>query len=232
MEFETQVEGILRRTDDVKSFRFKRPLGFEFEPGQYIYITIPVGGEKKEKHFSISSSPTEKNFIEMTKKITDHEFSRALDKLQIGDEVSIDGPYGEFTFTGEYPRIGMITGGIGITPLKSIITYCTDTGINSQITLLYGNRTEESIVFREELNSLEQRNKNLRVIHTMSRPGANWKGRRGHVDRTMIKEEIPDYADRVFYVCGPPALVEDLVNALATLGVPAEKIKVEDFPGY
>ncbi|MBN1455049.1 MAG: xylene monooxygenase [Methanomicrobia archaeon] len=231
MEFETRVEEILRRTDDVKSFRFTRPHGFDFDPGQYIYITISIGGEKKEKHFSISSSPTE-NFLEMTKKITDHEFSRALDKLQIGDEVVIDGPYGEFTFTGEYPKIGMITGGIGITPLKSILTYCTDTGITTQITLLYGNRSEETIAFREELNSLEQQNKNLRVIHTLSRPGADWKGRRGHVDLAMIKEEIPDYADRVFYVCGPPALVEDLVNALVTLGVPAENINMEDFPGY
>lgn len=233
MEFETKVEEILRRTHDVKSFRFRRPQGFNFEPGQFLFITVLIDGEKKRKHFTISSSPTEKSFIEFTKKIIeDHEFSTALDKLQIGDWAYIDGPYGDFTFKGEYPKIGMITGGIGITPLRSMIKYCTDNGINSQITVLYGNRSEENIAFGEELSNLERRTKNLRIVHTLSRPGDEWKGRRGHVDLQMIKDEIPDYMERVFYVCGPPALVTDLVNALKTLGVPNEKIKTENFFGY
>ena len=232
MEFETRVNEILRRADDVKSFRFRRPQGFDFDPGQFLYITILIDGEKRSKHFSISSSPTERNFIELTKKITDHEFSTALDKLKVGDWAYIDGPYGEFTFKGEYPKIGMITGGIGITPLLSIIQYCTDTGIDSQITLLYGNRSEETIAFRKELSKLEQRNKSLKLLHILSRPSADWKGRRGHIDLQLIREELPDYMERVFYVCGPPSLVTDLVDALNTLGVPAANIKTEDFLGY
>lgn len=233
MEFETRVEEILRRADDVKSFRFRRPEGFDFDSGQFLFITILIDGEKKRKHFTISSSPTEKSFIEFTKKIReDHEFSTALDKLQIGDWAYIDGPYGEFTFKGEFSKIGMITGGIGITPLMSMINYCTDNGLNTQITLLYGNKSEESIAFGEELSNLEKRNKNLRIVHTLSRPSDKWTGRRGHVDLQMIKDEIPDYVERVFYVCGPPALVTDLVNALKTLGVPDEKIKTENFFSY
>ncbi len=233
MEFGTRVEEIIRRAHDVKSFRFRRPEGFDFDPGQFLFITILIGGEKKRKHFTISSSPTEKSFIEFTKKIMeDHEFSTALDKLQIGDWAYIDGPYGEFTFTGEFPKIGMITGGIGITPFMSMINYCTDNGLNAQITLLYGNRSEESIAFWEELSNLEKRNKNLRIIHTLSHPSDEWKGRRGHVDLQMIKDAIPDYGERVFYICGPPALVTDLVTALKKLGIPDEKIKTENFFGY
>jgi ferredoxin-NADP reductase len=233
MEFETRVDGILRRAHDVKSFRFRRPQGFDFDPGQFLFITILIGGEKKRKHFTISSSPTEKSFIEFTKKIMeDHEFSTALNELQIGDWAYIDGPYGEFTFKGEFSTIGMITGGIGITPLRSMIKYCTDNALNSQITLLYGNRSEENITFGEELSNLEKRNKNLRIVHTLSHPSDKWNGRRGHVDLQMIKDEIPNYLERVFYVCGPPALVNDLVNALKTLGVPDGKIKTENFFGY
>ena len=232
MEFETRVKEVVRRADDVKSFRFERPQGFDFDPGQFFYITILIDGKKKSKHFSISSSPTERGFIELTKKITDHEFSAALDKLQIGDWAYIDGPYGEFTFKGEYPKIGMITGGIGITPLLSILHYCTDTKIDSQITLLYGNRSEETIAFREELSRLEQRNKSLKVLHILSRPSADWKGKRGHIDLQLIRDELPDYLERVFYVCGPPSLVTDLVDALNTLGVPAANIKTENFLGY
>jgi ferredoxin-NADP reductase len=110
------------------------------------------------KHFPISSSPTEIEFLEFTKKITDHEFSVALDALRAGDPATIDGPYGDFTFRGEFPKVGMITGGIGITPLRSMIRYCTDRSVETDITLLYGNRNEENIVFHEELEGLEKRN--------------------------------------------------------------------------
>ncbi len=232
MEFETSVYEIIKRTHDVKSFRFKRPKEFEYDPGQYLFITILIDGEKKTKHFTISSSPTEKEYIEFTKKITDHEFSVALDMLKIGDWAYINGPYGEFIFKGEHAKVGMLTGGIGITPFRSMTKYCMDNGIKSQMTLLYGNRNEESIVFKEELDSLEKKNPNLRVVHTLSRPSDRWKGRRGHVDLQMVREEIPDYMERAFYVCGPPALVTDCVNILKTLKVPDNKIKTEDFPGY
>ncbi len=232
MEFEISVDEIIRRTHDVKSFRFKRPRGFDYDPGQFFFVTILIDGEKSKKHFTISSSPTEKEFIEFTKRITEHEFSAALDKLKIGDWVQIDGPYGDFTFKGEYPRVGLMTGGIGITPLRSMIKYCTDKGIKSQITLLYGNRSEENIVFKEELDRMEKENGNLRIIHTLSRPGQEWKGRQGHIDIQMVREEIPDYDDHVFYMCGPPSLVADCVSVLKALRISADKIKKEDFPGY
>ncbi len=232
MEFETSVDEIIRRTHDVKSFRFKRPGGFDYDPGQFFFVTILIEGEKSKKHFTISSSPTEKEFIEFTKRITEHEFSAALDKLKIGDWVQIDGPYGDFTFKGEYPRVGLVTGGIGITPLRSMIKYCTDKRIKSRVTLLYGNRSEENIVFKEELDRLEKENGNLRIIHTLSHPGEQWKGRQGHIDIQMVREEIPDYDEHVFYVCGPPFLVTDCVSVLKTLKIPDDKINKEDFPGY
>lgn len=232
MEFETSVDKIIRRTHDVKSFRFKRPGGFDYDPGQFFFVTILIEGEKRKKHFTISSSPTEKEFIEFTKRITEHEFSVALDKLKIGDWVQIDGPYGDFTFKGEYTRVGLMTGGIGITPLRSMIKYCTDKRIKSQITLLYGNRNEENIVFKEDIDRMEKENGNLRIVHTLSRPAEEWKGRKGHIDVQMVREEIPDYDDHVFYVCGPPSLVTDCVSVLKALRIPDDKINKEDFPGY
>lgn len=232
MKFETSVYEIIKRTPDVKSFRFRRPQGFDYDPGQFLFVTILSEGKKITKHFTISSSPTEKEFIEFTKKITDHEFSVALDMLKIGDWAYLDAPYGNFTFKGEYPRVGMITGGIGITPLRSMIKYCTDKGMNSRITFLYGNRNEESIVFKEELESMEKLNQHLRVIHTLSQPGDVWKGRRGHIDAQMVKEEIPDYKECVFYVCGPPSLVTGSIEILRTLRIQDAMIHSENFPGY
>ena len=232
MEFETSVDEIIKRTHDVKSFRFKRPGGFDYDPGQFFFVTILIGGEKTTKHFTISSSPTENEFIEFTKRITDREFSAALDKLRVGDWAHIDGPYGNFTFKGEYPRIGMITGGIGITPFRSMIKYCTDKGIKSRITLLYGNRSEENIAFKEELDRIEKENGSLRIVHALSRPDEGWKGKRGRIDLRMVREEIPDCDEHVFYVCGPPSLVTDCVDILKTLKIPDGKINKEDFPGY
>jgi ferredoxin-NADP reductase len=232
MEFDSRVAEIIRRTADVKSFRFKRPEGFDYDPGQYMYVTILINDTKLTKHFSISSSPTETEFIEFTKRITDHEFSVALDHFKIGDWAHIEGPEGEFIFKGEYPKVGMIAGGIGITPIRSIIKYCTDKGIESQITLLYGNRSEESIAFKDELESLARQNPNLKIVHVLSEVSDDWRGRRGRIDLPMIKEEIPDCDKRVFYICGPPSMVTSMVNALKMFKIKYEKIKTENFPGY
>ncbi|MCE8422618.1 MAG: FAD-dependent oxidoreductase [Candidatus Methanoperedens sp.] len=232
MKYETSVSEIIERTHDVKSFRFNRAQGFDYDPGQFLFVTILSEGKKITKHFTISSSPTEKECIEFTKKITDHEFSVALDRLKIGDRAYLDGPYGDFAFKGEYPRVGMITGGIGITPLRSMIKYCTDEGMKSRITFLYGNRNQESIVFKEELDHLKKLNQNLRVIHTLSQPDEKWTGRRGHIDVQMVLEEIPDYEECVFYVCGPPSLVTNSVEILKTLKIQDDMIHKENFPGY
>jgi ferredoxin-NADP reductase len=232
MKFQAEVEEILPRTGNVKSFRFARPRDFFYQPGQWMFVTILVDGEWTIHHFTISSSPTEREFLEFTKKITDHPFSLALDRLRPKDPAFIDGPYGEFTFNGEHPKVGMITGGIGITPLRSMVRYCTDRSVSSQITLLCGNRNEESIVFREELEEMRGQNPHLKIVHCLSHPSDAWKGRRGHVDGATIIEEIPDYRDRVFFVCGPPALVSNLEATLGSLQIPPSQIKTEQFPGY
>jgi len=232
MEFETTVADIIQRTPEVKSFRFNRPESFDYNPGQFIFVTILMSGQKATRHFSISSSPTEKEYLEFTKKITDHEFSVGLDHLHAGDWAYLNGPLGEFTFQGEHPKIALITGGIGITPMRSIIKFCTDNKISSDIILLYGNRNEQSMVFRDELDDMVKINHNLRVVHCLSHPTDTWKGRLGHVDTRLIQDEIPDYGDRIFYVCGPPALVTDLKNALMALNIPGDRINSETFPGY
>jgi ferredoxin-NADP reductase len=126
----------------------------------------------------------------------------------------------------------MITGGIGITPFRSMIKYCADNGTKSQIILLYGNRNEENIAFKEELEMLTRQNRNLKIVHTLSQPNENWKGRQGYIDLQMITEEVPDYLERVFYVCGSPELVTSILNVLKTLKITENNVKTENFSGY
>jgi len=232
MKFETSVSDIIPRTHNVKSFRFPRPKDLEYKAGQFMFITIKSRDEEMKKHFTISSSPTEKDHMEFTKKLTGSEFSNALETMQVGDWAMIDAPYGRFTFEGEYEKIGMLSGGIGITPLRSICKYCTDIQLETKITLLYGNLTERDIVFRKELTKMQEQNKNLKVMFTLDHPSEDWTGYTGYIDAKMIKAEIPDYMDRVFYTCGPPGMIRAIVKLLEELNLPKEQIKREIFSGY
>jgi len=197
-----------------------------------MFITIKSGEEEMKKHFTISSSPTETDFIEFTKKLTGSKFSIALDALEMGDWARIDAPYGVFTFEGEFEKIGMLSGGIGITPLRSICKYCTDMQLETEIILLYSNHFERDIVFRREIEEMQERNKNLKVVFTVSEPSESWTGYRGRINAQMIEREIPDYMERVFYTCGPPRMVEAMEKLLGDLHVPQKQIKKENFPGY
>ena len=234
--FETEASDIIGRTSNVKSFRFKTAKDADFKPGQFFLVTIKIDGAERTKHFSFSNSPTEKGYIEFTKRITDSEFSKALNKLKIGDWARLKLPYGSFTFEGEYEKIAFLSGGIGITPIRSICKFLTDTKKPTDIVLLYGNNKEEDIIFREDLDEVQAANKNIRIVYTLISPDidkSKWKGKTGFINDKMIKEEIADYKERVFYICGPPKMVEGLIGVLKNkLSIQENKIKTENFTGY
>ena len=232
MKNETYVKEIIPRTHNVTSFRFPRPAALEYKAGQFFFITLKADGRELKKHFSFSSSPTEKAHIEFTKKLSDSDFSTALKALKPGDWARIDAPYGKFTFEGEHEKIGLLAGGIGITPFKSICQYCTDMHLDTKVTLLYGNRTENDIAFRKELETLQQQNRNLKVVLILNEADSNWKGATGLITANMIKKEIPDYKETTFYTCGPPKMVEIMKKLVTQMGLPEVQLKREYFTGY
>ncbi len=231
MSFETEVIETIQRTPDIKSIRFRRPQGFNYLAGQYMFITLSSGSNQMNKHFTISSSPTE-SFLEITKRLTGHEFANALANLKVGDHVSLNGPYGDFTFQGEHHKIGMLSGGIGITPLRSMIKYSTDKHLETSIILLYSSSHEDDIAFRDELEEAGKQNHNIKLINTITRPGPGWKGLTGRIDAEMVKKFMPDYMERTFYTSGPQKMVDAMVSILRDLKLPEEQIKQEYFPGY
>jgi len=231
MQTETKVTQVLSRTRDALSVRFARPEDFDYLPGQYMFITLGCKDEQKTKHLTISSSPTE-DFLEVTKRLTGHEFSNALREIKAEDRVIIRGPYGDFTFQGEHDKICMLSGGIGITPLRSMIRYSTDKGLSANMVLLYSNSHEDDIIFEDDLESMEKQNPNLKVVNTITKPSPVWKGLKGRIDRDMIVREVPDYADRVFFTSGPRKMVDAILTLLKDLGLPENQIKQEYFPGY
>lgn len=239
--FETEVVGIIRRTHNVKSFRFKQTREVDFKPGQFFFVTIKINGKERTKHFSFSNSPTEKGYYEFTKRLTGSEFSNALDNLSVGDWTKLKMPYGDFTL--DYlkglnlrnKKIVFLSGGIGITPIRSMCKYIVEKDISIDVKLLYGNRTENDIIFKNDFDNISSKNENINIIYTLDSPKnpSQWRGKRGFITSEMIREEVSDYEDRVFYVCGPPVMVKSLTETLGKeLKIPEEKIKLEGFTGY
>jgi len=234
-EFETKVVEIIQRTHDIKSFRFAVPEDIDFKPGQFFRVTIRIKEQEATKHFSFSNSPTEKGYVEFTKRITNSEFSQALDQLKIGDWAKIKMPYGLFTFEGEYEKIAFLIGGIGITPVRSICKYVCDRKLPTDIVIIYGNKTEKDIAFHEDFSKMAAENNRLRVVYTLDNPidKTVWEGRIGLINSRMVKEEIPDYLERVFYICGPPKMVNSLISVIHNeLKIDNGKIILENFSGY
>lgn len=230
MWHETSFREIIPRTKDTKSFRLEKPEGFKSIAGQWMYVNIKVNGVVKLHHFTISSSPTE-DFIEFTKKITSSEYSQALDHMKEGDWVKFSSPMGNFTYNSEKIKIGALTGGIGITPLRSICKFCTDKKLDTSIVMLYSNKTEDEIVFKDQLDAMQKADSHLDIKYVLTRE-PDWKGLKGHIDSKMIQEQIPDYKERTFYICGPPSMNAVLKKALEGLSLPEDHILLEDFTGY
>ena len=236
LTFETEVIEVVDRAPGVKSFRFRPDERLEFKPGQFFFVGIMIDGAERTKHFSFSNSPTEKDYIEFTKRLTGSDFSNALSALKPGDWAKIKAPMGNFTYNGIPEKIVFLSGGIGITPIRSICKFITDKSIGSDIVLLYGNNTEADIIFKQDLDKIARVNENLKIVYTLTSPAINkdnWQGRRGYIDKAMIAEELPDYNERTFYICGPPAMVSALKEILnKDLEIPGEKIVTENFTGY
>jgi ferredoxin-NADP reductase len=232
MHFESHVKQIIQQTPYVKSFRLERPVGMECLAGQYIIVTIKSDVKELREPLTISSSPTERDYLEFTKKLTGHPFSKALEALKVGDMVLIEAPFGDFTFKDDLDKIAMIAGGVGITPLRCMIRYATDNQLKTNIILLYSNRYEDEIVFKNELEEMQRQNKNLLVVNTITRPSDKWKGLTGRINREMIEKVIPDYKKRIFFICGPPEMAKAIIEILKGMDIPESMIRYEYFPGY
>nr|WP_321498990.1 FAD-dependent oxidoreductase [uncultured Methanolobus sp.] len=222
----------MKRTYNVKSFRFKRPDDFDYKAGQYVIITLKDGEKKMGKPFTLSSSPSEKDHIEFTKKLTGHEFSNMLDAMSPRDKATIKGPFGKLTFEGERDKIALLSGGIGITPMISICKYCTDMKLDTDIMLVCSDKTEEDMIFTEELEEMTKQNPNLKVFNTLTRASESWTGCRERICENLILREVPDYYERTFYVCGPPPMVDSMVELLQAMKIPDSDINKESLIGY
>lgn len=232
-----RVGRIFQETPNVKTYRLMNPLGgvlpFSYLPGQFLTLTVAPDGKPVKRGYTIASSPTQHDYAEITVK---HEeggvVSGFLDnQVHQGDLLEASGPSGSLTFTGrECQCILLIGGGVGITPLMSVLRYLTDRSWPGDIFLVYGCKTPREIIFREELDYLQRRHPNLHVVLTVSNAnGAEWKGPTGRITKELIVQFVPDIVSRYVHICGPVPMMEATKSILAELGVPKDRVKTEAF---
>lgn len=208
-------------------------LPFTYFPGQFMTVSAPIAGKTVRRSYTIASSPTQLHYASITVKREDHGvFSRYLhDEIEEGDTLDVVAPNGKFTFTGtEADGIVLIAGGVGLTPMMSIIRYLTDIGWHKDIYLLFCCRTTSDFMFREELEQLQERHPNLHVFASMTRAdGAIWMGLKGRFTKEILSHLVPEIEKHRVHVCGPPPMMEAMLSMLAELGVPEEQVHTEAF---
>ena len=228
---------IFEESPGVKTFRLASPdevaLPFTYYPGQFVTLSLSLEGKTLKRSYTIASSPTQMHYCGLTvKREPNGMVSRFLhDQVNEGDLLEVSGPTGKFVFTGqESDRILLIGGGVGITPLMSVVRYLTDIGWGKEINLLYCCRTPEDFIYKEELELLQERHSNLHVAVTITRPeGTAWMGLTGRFTPTIIKHLVPEVQNCRIHVCGPGNMMGGVLESLNTLKVPTENIKTEAF---
>lgn len=209
----------------------------DFIPGQYFWVELldpPYDDERgPRRHISVVTSPTERGVLGLATRLRDSGFKRSLAELEVGDEVEVEDPKGNFLLPPETGReYVFVAGGIGITVFRSMLRYIRDKELPYHVTLVYSNRDRESAAFLDELAELERELPDLRVVLTMTDdPG--WDGERRRIGPELLTDALGEDLSRyVYLVAGPPGMVEGVSESIQAAGVPEEQILASRFAGY
>jgi ferredoxin-NADP reductase len=208
----------------------------DFKPGQYFWVELfdpPYQDEKgPRRHISVVTSPTERGVLGLCTRLRDSAFKRSLAELEVGDEVEVEEPKGDFVLPEDTgPAYVFVAGGIGITVFRCMLRYIADTGEPYKVTLVYSNRDRESTPFLDELQELEQTVPGFRLVLTMTEdPG--WEGETRRIDEHLLRDHLGELDPLTFLVAGPPLMVEGVAASLQEAGVPEERVIPARFSGY
>lgn len=236
-KWETELIEIIEETPDVKTFRFEKPKDWSFVPGQYVMVFFPDILGRKNRAYSIASSPNSE-YIDLTIKLYGL-FTHHMWTLSEGSSWTLRGPYGHFTLDLQRSNDVLLLGaGVGVTPLISMIRWATEVKSARRFLLLYSNKKPKDIIFLDELQTLERMNPNIKVVYTLTRLQDklkdSWPGLTGRIDAEMIKNEValwkrPGGEFPTSLSCGPVPMLNTVEEVLTEIGWPKEEIKYEKF---
>ncbi len=219
------------------AFYFSKPSGLTFKAGQFADFTLinpsETDAEGDTRGFSLGA-PYEEDLIFATR-MRDTAFKRNLKKMAIGTEVIFDGAYGSFTLQNntKVPAV-FLSGGIGITPVRSIILQAKHDKTAHKIFLFYANKTPKDAAFLEELTAVQETNSNFTLIASMTdtEGSKDWKGETGFFTKEMLQKYIGDLSQPIYYISGPASMVTSIRKTLNEAGIDDDNIRTEEFSGY
>lgn len=230
--YETTIEVAKLVTPRNMHLKFKLPPGKEIhlKAGQFVQVFVPQPDKPRRTSYSVSSAPQHTDSFELcVTKVEGGKSSTYLHNLKPGDKVTVMGPLGKFTQPDPLPRdVVYVATGSGIAPFRSMISDVLAKKTPRAMYLLFGNRFDEDVIYKDEWEKIAATNKNFKYFFTLSKPSANWKGAKGYVQE-KIAEFVPNPAEKDFYICGLSPMINAVQEKLLALGVPKEQIHFEKF---
>jgi len=234
-ELNLTVSEIIDETPSTKTLRLTPADGYlpPFQAGQYINIFVTLAGIRSSRPYSMASSPAQTAYYDVTVRRVENGFvsNYLLDEVTVGDSFVTTSPAGLFYYNPLFhgKHLVFLAGGSGITPFMSMVREVTDRGLDRNITLIYGSRDPEDIIFKDELEERAERHGNFTFIPVISEPPPSYSGHRGFITAELMEKLLGDMKDRMIYVCGPEEMYRFCLPELDKLGVPKKRVRQEVF---
>lgn len=240
MSFQLILNKKERFTESIYGFWFNANGGtINFNPGQFLDWRLDhkdPDSRGVQRFFTVASSLTERDILLTTKIIKNSStFKKSLKKLQAGDKIMVEGPYGEFILPEKKEKkIVFIAGGIGITPFRSMIKHLLDIKEKRDIVLFYGVNSTEEIVFGNLFSQVEKDLgiETIYVVKDENSTSKDWQGETGYIDADIIRRHVGNTNDFIFYISGPEPMVHGISDMLIKAGIKQKQLKYDYFPGY
>ena len=210
---------------NVRHFVFEAPevRQLAFTPGQFVSLMEMLGGKRITRPFSIASAPDGNRFEICSNLVEDGPFSPHLFAMKPGDTLEMAAPLGFFVLRNPGREAIFVATGTGIAPFRSMLHAYMGQGYSGKLTLIFGVRYEQNLMYREEFEQLSRCRPNFHFWPTLSRPGVEWTGRTGHVQKHLL-EAIADRRDLDVYACGLKLMVDDVCSLLKDIGFDRKQI--------
>ena len=221
------------------AFYFDKPSQFAFTPGQFVDLTLPQPSETdaagNTRAFSIASAPQESTLMVATR-LRDTAFKSELQRMPLGSTVRMEGPFGKLLLHTDQTRPAVfLSGGIGITPFRSMLVQAAMQQSSHRMVLFYSNRRPEDAPFLEELQALQNKNPHYRFVGIMTEPVKSsrpWAGETGRLNAALLSKYLLNIEKPIYYVVGPPGMVVALRTMLKDARINDSDIRTEQFAGY
>lgn len=223
--------------DGTMEFMLSKPDNFAYQAGQFFSLILPKPSEETRRRnyvhtFSYATAPYEANIAAATRMRADSIYKNAIKEIPVGSELEVDGSWGDFVLNpDETAPVVYIIGGIGVTPVRSMVAQATKEQSSRSLTLLYANNSQASAAYLNDFEGYAKQNSNFKFVPIFSEEAVAG-AEQGRVSAELVKRHVNDVHGAIYYLSGPAGMVEFSRDLLIELGVAEDNIRTEEFSGY